>query len=42
MNKYPVNATTSIDFLSSAFLLGNVGAPFVTGLSVGYFAKKIL
>lgn len=30
------------DFLSSSFLLGNVGAPFVIGLAVGYFAKKLL
>ncbi len=30
------------DFLSSTFLLGNVGAPFVIGLAVGYFAKKVL
>ena len=42
MNNYPVNATTSTDILSSAFLLENVGAPFVIGLAVGYFAKKIL
>jgi uncharacterized membrane protein (Fun14 family) len=28
--------------MSSAFLLGNVGAPFVIGLAVGYFAKKML
>lgn len=31
-----------LDFLSSTFLLGNVGAPFVIGLAVGYFAKKVL
>jgi len=30
------------DFLSSEFLFGNVGAPFVIGLAVGYFAKKML
>ncbi len=30
------------DLLSSTFLLGNVGAPFVIGLTVGYFAKKML
>ena len=30
------------DFLSSTFLVGNVGAPFVIGLAVGYFAKKML
>lgn len=42
MSNNPVNATTSIDIFSSAFLLGNVGAPFVIGLAVGYFSKKIL
>jgi len=42
MNNSPVNATTSTDILSSAFLLGNIGAPFVIGLAVGYFAKKML
>ncbi|MCB1620463.1 MAG: FUN14 domain-containing protein [Thiothrix sp.] len=31
-----------VDFLSSSFLLGNVGAPFVIGLAVGYFTKKVL
>jgi uncharacterized membrane protein (Fun14 family) len=35
-------AASSLDFLSSTFLLGNVGAPFVIGLAVGYFAKKML
>ncbi|MBK8814622.1 MAG: FUN14 domain-containing protein [Methylococcaceae bacterium] len=34
--------TPSIDLLSSDFLLGNVGAPFVIGAAVGYFAKKML
>lgn len=34
--------TAETDFLSSTFLLGNVGAPFVIGLAVGYFAKKML
>ena len=42
MNNSPVSATASTDFLSSAFLLENVGAPFIIGLAVGYFAKKIL
>ncbi|WP_394752010.1 FUN14 domain-containing protein [Crenothrix sp.] len=32
----------STDILSSNFLVGNVGAPFVIGLAVGYFAKKML
>ncbi len=30
------------DFLSSPFLIANVGAPFILGLAVGYFAKKML
>ncbi|TXH76633.1 MAG: hypothetical protein E6Q85_03790 [Thiothrix sp.] len=30
------------DLLSAPFLIGNVGAPFVIGLAVGFFAKKIL
>ncbi|MDD5393633.1 MAG: FUN14 domain-containing protein [Thiothrix sp.] len=42
MNDYPMNAAPSTDFLSSTFLMGNVGAPFVIGLAVGYFAKKML
>lgn len=42
MNDYPVNTAPSTDFLSSTFLMGNVGAPFVIGLAVGYFAKKML
>ena len=32
----------SNDIFTSTFLLGNVGAPFVIGLAVGYFAKKML
>ncbi|MEZ5453781.1 MAG: FUN14 domain-containing protein [Thiothrix sp.] len=42
MNDYPINTESSTDILSSAFLFGNVGAPFVIGLAVGYFAKKML
>ncbi len=42
MNDYPTNASTTSDFLSSTFLVGNVGAPFIIGLAVGYFAKKML
>ena len=36
------SAFQNLDFLSASFLLGNVGAPFVIGLAVGYFAKKVL
>ncbi len=35
-------ALEGVDFLTAPFLLGNVGAPFVIGLAVGYFAKKML
>lgn len=38
----PIEAVSSPDIFSSTFLLGNVGAPFVIGLAVGYFAKKML
>lgn len=42
MNDYTHEAAPTTDFLSSTFLIGNVGAPFVIGLAVGYFAKKML
>ncbi len=42
MNTHPVEAASSSDIFSSAFLVGNVGAPFIIGLAVGYFAKKML
>lgn len=35
------NPSTLEDFLTTDFLLGNVGAPFLIGLAVGYFAKKM-
>lgn len=35
------NPTNMDDFLSKDFLLGNVGGPFLIGLAVGYFAKKM-
>ena len=38
----PAPNGAEMDYLSSTFLLGNVGAPFVIGLAVGYFAKKML
>ena len=41
MNKTIIN-TPSEDFFSSAFLLGNIGTPFIIGFAVGYFAKKML
>lgn len=42
MNTLPVDAASSTDIFSSTFLIGNVGAPFVIGMAVGYFAKKML
>jgi uncharacterized membrane protein (Fun14 family) len=30
------------DFFSTPSLLGNIGAPFLLGIAVGYFAKKML
>ena len=42
MSTQPVDAAASTDIFSSTFLMGNVGAPFVIGLAVGYFAKKML
>ncbi|WP_174626043.1 FUN14 domain-containing protein [Candidatus Methylobacter favarea] len=42
MKDQPFIAPSSTDIFSSSFLLGNIGAPFVIGLAVGYFAKKML
>lgn len=42
MTPHPVDAASSTDIFSSTFLIGNVGAPFVIGFAVGYFAKKML
>ena len=33
---------SSTDFFSSDFWMSHVGAPFVIGMAVGYFAKKML
>lgn len=41
MNK-PVPDPASLDVFSTAFLLPNVGAPFLVGLAMGYFAKKVI
>jgi uncharacterized membrane protein (Fun14 family) len=38
----PLPEPATIDFFSAAFLLPNIGAPFLVGLAVGYFAKKML
>ncbi|MGZ8232767.1 FUN14 domain-containing protein [Methylobacter tundripaludum] len=37
-----INAASTAEIFSSDFLFGNVGAPFVIGMAVGYFAKKML
>lgn len=42
MNTQSLAASSTNDIFSSGFLLGNVGAPFVIGFAVGYFAKKML
>ena len=42
MKNNPIDAVSSADIFSPDFLIGNVGAPFVIGLAVGYFAKKML
>ncbi|MDD1611176.1 MAG: FUN14 domain-containing protein, partial [Methylococcaceae bacterium] len=33
---------SSDDIFSTPFLVGSVGAPFIIGMAVGYFAKKML
>ncbi|PID44210.1 MAG: hypothetical protein CSB47_11505 [Proteobacteria bacterium] len=38
----PPDYVTQPDWLSGAFLIPNVAAPFVIGLAVGFFIKKIL
>ena len=42
MNDKPIQAAPGTDLFSSDFLLGNVGAPFIIGAAVGFFAKKML
>jgi uncharacterized membrane protein (Fun14 family) len=42
MNKKTMPEGPSTDSFPSEFLLTNVGAPFVIGVAVGYFAKKML
>jgi uncharacterized membrane protein (Fun14 family) len=42
MNNSALQTSASNDIFSSTFLMGNVGAPFVIGMAVGYFAKKML
>jgi len=42
MKNHTVDAPSSTDIFTSDFMIGNVGTPFVMGLAVGYFAKKML
>ena len=42
MKNNPVDTNSSADIFSPDFLVGNVGTPFVMGLAVGYFARKML
>jgi uncharacterized membrane protein (Fun14 family) len=42
MTNKPLDNTPFSNFFSPDFLLENVGAPFIIGLAVGYFAKKML
>lgn len=42
MNQTSAPVADSTDFFSNAFLMGNIGAPFLIGMAVGYFAKKML
>jgi uncharacterized membrane protein (Fun14 family) len=42
LNDSLITNSQSPDIFSAAFLLPNVGAPFIIGLAVGYFAKKML
>jgi len=37
-----IETHASNDIFSEAFLLGNLGAPFILGMAIGYFAKKML
>ena len=36
------SVASSTDIFSTPFLVGSVGAPFIIGMAVGYFAKKML
>jgi len=42
MKNNAIDTAPFTDIFSSTFLLGNVGAPFVIGMAVGYFAKKMV
>jgi uncharacterized membrane protein (Fun14 family) len=42
MKNNTIDTHSSTDIFSSDFMIGNVGTPFIMGLAVGYFAKKML
>lgn len=42
MTNNSIDAVPSADIFAPDFLIGNVGAPFIMGVAVGYFAKKML
>ncbi len=42
MKEQIMNSSQSTDIFSAAFMVPNVGAPFIIGLAVGFFAKKML
>ena len=42
MNDSMMDTSTTSDIFANGFLIGNVGAPFLIGMAVGYFAKKML
>lgn len=42
MNSKTMHEVPSPEIFPSELLLTNIGAPFVIGLAVGYFAKKML
>ncbi len=42
MKNNTLEIPSSTDFFSSDQLLNNVGTPFIIGLAIGYFAKKML
>ena len=42
MKKNTADTLSSNDIFSTDFIIGNVGVPFIIGLAVGYFAKKML
>ena len=42
MKNNSIDEVPFADLFSSEFLIGNVGAPFIIGVAVGYFAKKML